>query len=136
MNLILTRKERRADGVFSELSDEAGRVLFHTLEHAYPAGDGYEPKIPNGTFTCRRGEHRLHGMTESFSTFEITGVLGHQNLLFHWGNFNRDSEGCILVGEKVAQAGQEEMITNSRAAFARFLALQAGLDLFPLTVRG
>lgn len=140
MDLILTRKDRRPDGIFSELRNQTGELLAVTLEHAYPSpfpeGSGWAPKIPNGTYTCRRGQHRLHGMTEDFSTFEITGVAGHQNLLFHWGNYNKDSEGCVLVGKALAQAGASEMITNSRATFAELMELQAGLEHFTLTVQG
>lgn len=76
----------------------------------------------------------MHGMTEDFETFEITGVPGHSNLLFHWGNFNQDSEGCILLGERTAEEGNGEMITNSRAAFARFMGIQAGIGSFDLIV--
>lgn len=73
-------------------------------------------------------------MAADFTTFEITGVAGHSNLLFHWGNFNADSEGCVLLGEAEVQAGGREMITASRAAFARFLASVAGRDTFALRV--
>src|SRR4051812_34647731 len=98
MNLKLVRKEFRQDGIFSELYDEQDNLIAHTLEHAYllggkgPGEEGYTyiPKIPNGTFTCQRGPHRLHGMDHDFETFEITGVEGHDNLLFHWGNYNKD----------------------------------------------
>ena len=135
MDLTLTRKQYRADGIFGELSDADGKTLFVTLEHAYEQQDGtFVPKIPTGTFVCQRGPHRLHGMTSDFTTFEITGVEGHSNILFHWGNFNKDSEGCILLGKTVANTGADEMVTSSRAAFADFMAMQEGLDTFTLTV--
>ena len=131
MNLTLRRDEYRADGIFSTLFDDLGNPIDRTLEHSYDN----EPKIPPGTYTCVRGPHRLHGMTEDFSTFEVTGVEGHEGILFHWGNFNRDSEGCILVGQsKTTQSDNSEMITGSRLAFASLMALQAGVDEFTLTV--
>lgn len=141
MNLTLTRTEYRSDGIFSELRDEDGNTIARTLEHAYlmggtGPGEGYTyiPKIPPGTYTCVRGPHRLHGMTADFETFEITGVVGHENLLFHWGNFNKDSEGCVLVGKSEAVGGGAHMVTASRDTFAAFMQLQDGLDSFQLTV--
>ncbi len=136
MNLTLTRTEYRSDGIFSELRDDQGDLVAHTLEHAYTDNAGpFIPKITNGIFTCQRGLHRLHGMTDDFETFEITGVEGHKDLLFHWGNYNRDSKGCILVGQAEIDDGKEHMVTASRAKFAAFMELQQGLDSFQLTVQ-
>jgi hypothetical protein len=131
VNVTLIRKEFRKEGIFGILVDETGVLIAHTLEHAYEDGKGgWAPKIPEGDFTCERSMHRLHGMTHDFETFEITGVVGHDNLLFHWGNFNKDSEGCILLGER-EQGG---MVTNSRKTFSEFMEMQSGLDQFQLTV--
>ena len=135
MNLTHTRQENREDGIFSILTDESGNVIAHTLEHPYDDGNGgWAPKIPAGTWTCVRGPHRLHGMTADFITFEITGIAGHTDLLFHWGNWAKDSEGCILIGEGIAQSSQGQMITNSKATFQALMDMQNGVDSFTLTV--
>jgi hypothetical protein len=126
----LTRKQFRVDGVFSELSDSKGNIVAHTLEHSY----GNAPKITNGVWKCVRGPHRLHNMTEDFITFEITGIAGHTDLLFHWGNYNKDSEGCVLMGEADVMSGNIEMITNSKATFAKWMTSLDGIDEFELTV--
>lgn len=128
MDLKLIRKEYQRDGIFGILTDVGGKVVAHTLEHAYSDGTGWAPKIPDGEFVCVRGEHQL--ASGPIETFEITGVPGHSGLLFHYGNFNKDSEGCVLVGE--AEAGNA--LTKSRAAFAKLMALQDGVDQFNLTV--
>ena len=126
----LTRKRLRPDGIFSELADQNGKLIAHTLEHSY---DNL-PKITNGVWKCIRGPHRLHGMTEDFITFEITGIVGHVDLLFHFGNYNKDSEGCVLIGENVVTYNDIEMITNSRATFAKFMEALDGVDTFELKV--
>lgn len=134
MDLRLVRVKRSAFGIFSQL---AGGDTFRlvSIEHSYPDDEGAPvAKIPDGTYTCRRGKHRLHGMTEDFETFEITGVPGHQGLLFHWGNFNRDSEGCVCVGKNFAK--DMLSVEHSRDAFKEFMDAQAGLDEFQLTVSG
>lgn len=134
MNLLLSRKQRTADGIFGTLENESFSCV--TLEHAYEGAGGWIPKIPKGTYTCRRGLHRLHGMTEAFETFEITGVEGHSDLLFHWGNFNKDSEGCVLLGDALAKNGPTgtQMILHSRDTFAKFMRLQDGVEEFQLVV--
>lgn len=130
MNCSLTRKEFRPDGIFSELHSEMGEELAITLEHAYPLLAAFVPKLPNGTYTCRRGMHRLHGMAEDFETFEITGVPGHTGMLFHCGNKNSDSDGCVLLG----MDREGPMILKSRIAFAKFMELQKGVEEFQLIV--
>jgi hypothetical protein len=134
MNLI--RTEFREDGIFGHLLDDKGQSIAMTLEHAYQQPDGsWAPKIYDGQFICVRGPHRLNGMTADFETFEITGVKGHEGLLFHAGNFDKDSSGCILLGEDiVTQADGSEMVTNSRATFAKFMNGLDGVTEFLLTV--
>ena len=138
MNLFLSRKRRGSDGIFSELRDEVGNLVAITLEHAY-VDTGWQPKIPNGDYQCVRGMHQLESMSSPFETFEITGVPGHSNILFHAGNYNADSEGCILVGQYIAPNPNnpgDQMITNSKDSFAKLMALQVGLNSFQLTVIG
>lgn len=141
MNLTLKRAENREDGVFSELLAADPTILAeHTIEHAYPDGSGgWIPKLAPGIYTCVRGMHRLHGMTEGFETFEVTGVPPFQGkpvtgLLIHWGNWNSDSEGCVCTGEREVDSPRGRMVTASRDAFQRLMAVQEGLDSFLLTV--
>lgn len=152
----LTRLERREDGIVSRFWDDGGEVIAITLEHSF---DG-EPKIPNGTYTCVRGTHRIPWRSIvndpfiaeigakivtidgeqliEFETFEITGIDGHKNILFHWGNYNEDSDGCVLTGQAYAliSGGTRAMVTNARATFAKFMAAMKGVDSFPLSVVG
>ena len=131
MNLTLTRNEYREDGIFSTCTDEDEKEVCQTLEHSYEN----LPKIPAGVYHCVRGAHRLNGMAGTFDTFEIQGVEGHAGLLFHWGNFQDDSSGCVLVGtERVHCEDGTEMITHSRDSFRQFMQIQDGVDEFTLTV--
>lgn len=135
MNLKLIRKNFRQDGIFGELHDETGNLFCVTLEHSYiDVQNKFVPKVPVGLYECVRGPHRLDGMAKDFETFEVTNVQGHTNILIHTGNFGIDSHGCILVGEAIAPDGAEEMITNSKATFAKFMTLQNGIDSFFLEV--
>ena len=113
------------NGVFGEIKTLSGEHLFVTLEHVYSFG----PKIQDGEYKCVLGTHRLlHGL--DFQTYEITGIVGHSKVLFHYGNFNKDSDGCVLIGKEI----QGIMITDSRESFSRFMQIQNGLNEFSLIV--
>lgn len=133
MNIILHRTEESANGIFGVMTDEFGNQVCATIEHSFDSGLGngsFSPKIPPGQYTCVRGMHQLAHMTHPFETFMVENVPNHTNILIHMGNYNADSDGCILVGE--ARIGN--MITNSLVWLAKFLDLQKGLDSFILTV--
>lgn len=133
MDLILNRNLHKNYGIFGEITDINGNHICDTLEHAYDDGDigGFIAKIPPGTYICERGKHCLSNGV-FFETFEVTGVANHTGLLFHKGNFNNDSEGCILLGDST----DGELLIDSGDAFKRFMILQNGCDEFKLQVNG
>jgi hypothetical protein len=136
MKLRLVRQDFQHDGIFGTLYDDSAGAVCVTLEHAYPSerGDGsYLPKLQNGVYKCVRGTHRLHDLVP-FETFEIEGVPGHDNILFHAGNLNDDSDGCVLVGEKIEQFPKAWGITASRITFKKFMELLTNVNSFTLTV--
>lgn len=127
MNLSLGRVKKCADGIFSKISE----LELCSIEHAYVQPDGsWEPKIPPGTYICIRGIHCLSNGIP-FETFEITGVEGHTGLLFHCGNTNAASEGCVCTGGEIVG----NMVTHSRIAFAAFMTAQEDVDQFLLFVQ-
>lgn len=126
MNLTLHRRNKTEAGIFGDIWAEDGSFICVTLEHSYD----FQPKLPQGIYTCKRGLHRLAHMKEPFETFEILDVPGHSDILFHVGNYNRDSDGCVLIGIEFG----DKMITESRVAFQEFMDLQKGIDTFTLTV--
>ncbi len=146
MNIILSRKDYREDGIFGFILTSSYKYLFTTCEHSY----NQLPKLPEGVYQCKRGTgsgrgvdengnsiegfHRLHDGVW-FDTFEVMGVPNHTGILFHVGNYNEDSEGCILVGTGFGNRGNGgKMITASKQAFKEFMGLQHGCDEFTLTV--
>lgn len=130
MDLTLRRNTQALYGIFGQLIGDHEQFVAVTLEHAFPiTGGEYVAIIPLGKYPCQRGIHQLPGK-EPFETFEVLSVPKHTGILFHVGNYNEDSQGCILVGGRMG-AG---CILDSKFAFNRFLDLQAGLDTFELTV--
>jgi Family of unknown function (DUF5675) len=134
MGWVLHTDQTRDDGIFSTLffNDEKFAV---TLEHAFEDADGaYFPKLLRGaTYKCVRGPHQLeHG--PRFEAFEITGVPGHSGILFHVGNFNKDSDGCVLLGASLHTESSAWWIDDSLDTFKRFMAAVADVDEFDIIV--
>lgn len=131
MNLKLVRGRAELYGIFGQLLDENGNVIAVTLEHAYSDGDAFVPKVAVGTYTCtRHAPNRL-----PYETFEIQNVPNFQGqtvtgILIHVGNYNKDSVGCVLVGEYFGVG----CILESKVAFEKLMALQEGVESFTLVV--
>ena len=137
MNCILTRYPDHAgpQGIFGVLTDEGDKILAYTLEHAYLQPDGsWAPKVAVGSYTCvQHPPNRLPYNTylvQDVPQFMGQPVLG---ILIHCGNFDRDSEGCILLGS--SDAPDYSMVCGSRVAFAQFMDLQAGASSFILVIK-
>lgn len=134
IELILENLDFNEDGIWGTML--LNGTVFHTLQHAYANGSDFAPKVPDGEYVCVRGLHRLEHMDHDFETFEITGVSGHTNILFHIGNYNRDSTGCILLGLAFGkQSTGETMLLGSGAAFEAFMKNLDGFDQFKLIVQ-
>jgi len=131
--MFLIRYLSDSYGTFGVLSSEHLDFLLHTLEHSYLNKDLplYRPKIPTGKYLCKRGMHQLEGMASPFETFEITGVPGHTNLLFHVGNVQNDSSGCILLGKEIASS---LVLCQSKQGFREFMKYLEGMNEFALRI--
>lgn len=129
-NFTLVRYDSTVSGVFGVLLSKGFKC--ETLEHSYydqPENE-YIPKVPEGTYLCRKGEHRLLGMEKDFETFEIENVPGHTNILFHIGNYNKDSDGCVLLGA----IRMRDAVASSGDTFNRFMKFLDGVNEFNLDV--
>ncbi len=132
MDCALVRTDFRADGIFSELREPSGDLIAITLDHAYPDGLGaWVPKLVDGTYVCKRRLSPEFG----YELFQIMDVPDCTYIEIHIGNFQSDSKGCVCLGMGLGKMGAQQMLTSSRAAFNKFMALQNGCDEFQLTVK-
>lgn len=135
MDIRLTRKSAHLYGVIGEITPlNGGDVICVTLEHAYKDRDSFSPKLAPGTYACKKGTHKLSNLNP-FEAFEIQNVPRFQGapvsgILFHKGNYNNDSEGCVLLGSKIGTG----CILDSSAAFEKFMSLQNQCDEFTVVV--
>jgi Family of unknown function (DUF5675) len=132
--LTLTRMVVGDDGAFGHLKrDDSDAQVAVTCERTFGELGAPEVVIPLGVYRCVRGQHTLDG-SHFFSTYEVTGVQGHTGLLFHPGNVETDSKGCILLGHFFGSLGDVGAVLESRAAFVEFMDLMGGANEFSLTV--
>jgi hypothetical protein len=131
MRLTLSRFLYRAAGIFGQFFDEQDRQICVTIEHSYDDGaGGQRPKIPAGTYRCVWRDHPTKGWA-----FELLDVPGCTGILIHPANWEKDLDGCIGVGETIADSPQGQMVTNSWRALARFLIRLHTVTEFTLIVQ-
>jgi len=85
--------------------------------------------IPAGEYICKRVNSPRFG-----NTFEVTNVENRTHILFHKGNLDDDSRGCILIGEEFGQLGSSSGIKSSKAGYNEFMAILSNDDEFRLII--
>jgi len=132
MNEIqLIRQDFRMDGIFGILQNSQNELLAYTLEHSYLGA----PKLPIGEYVCQRGLHRLKNSMVPFLTYEVLHVPNHSGILFHMGNTNTDSDGCILLGSGIIKPNSVSFaLSDSKIAFNKFMLSMGAYDHFQLKV--
>jgi len=45
----------------------------------------------------------------------VQNVPGFDFILIHWGNTISDTEGCLIIGDKIGTVNQKDAVLNSRA---------------------
>jgi hypothetical protein len=126
--MSLVRVSVTAEGAFGVLL-WAGIPFAVTLERTYEQPGEPVVKIPPGLHRCTRSRY----FKGNYDTYEIH-VLGHSRLLFHKGNVEADSEGCILVAESFAQFDSKPGIGDSGHGFVEFMQRAADAPEFYLEV--
>lgn len=114
------------DGAFGVLLSN-GVPFAVTLERTYDPGNTV--KIGAGFHECTRSRYAKGG----YDTFEIA-VPGHDRILFHKGNVELHSEGCVLVAESFAVMGDKPGVSMSAEGFGEFMKRAGDLDSFTLEV--
>ncbi|MBA3678393.1 MAG: hypothetical protein H0W74_13495 [Sphingosinicella sp.] len=137
--LTLIRTVRSADGVFGVLRGP-GFVLC-TAEEEDRDNARCVSCIPAGTYPVRRTSYFKH----DFPTYEVRDVPGRGRILFHPGNTEEDTQGCILLGlrpgllrvrdEDTGIIVEKPGVLESRLAFAEFMKGMGGVYETTITIQ-
>lgn len=135
MHLILTRVAYTAQGTFGVLNVLAEPPFAVTLERRWlnnraSTSDVPGSCIPTGGYICGRVQSPRFG-----DTFEVKHVKGRSHILFHKGNLEDDSRGCILVGERFDPLNGKAGVLASADGFAEFRRITSGVDSFTFTIQ-
>jgi hypothetical protein len=111
------------------LYDEIDAVVarFETLENPWLDNRHNVSCIPAKTYRCRVVVSPTYGLT-----FEIADVEGRTHILFHWGNYPSNTDGCVLLG--MSRAEDVPAVWRSREAHTEFMKILEGVDEFQLTI--
>lgn len=52
----------------------------------------------------------------------VQNVPGFEFILIHWGNTVSDTEGCLIIGDKIGIINQKDAVLNSRVTYLKFYA--------------
>lgn len=115
------------DGCFSVLLWD-NRPFAVSVERTHADG---QPTIPSGIHECVRDFYHGGG----YETFEIL-IDGHDRVLFHKGNTELDSEGCVCVAEKFSTLEGKLAVLESREGFAELMEKASGLKRFLVEITG
>ncbi|HEC1553692.1 TPA: hypothetical protein R1X37_000065 [Campylobacter upsaliensis] len=118
--------------------DENGDLTFQCFslqEDTAGLESGKDLRIPEGVYYLKRHPHsRFEATLRKITGNENDTMLNVYNdkvpyerhILIHWGNTDKDTQGCILLGETKTS---DESIGGSRAACKEFYNLMRGVNL-------
>ena len=126
MIFLLNRVYVGEEGAFGTIGLQDKPPFAVTLERTF---ENNRVVIPKGTHQCIRSVYYKGG----YPTYEIM-VDGHSRVLFHKGNKEEHSLGCILVAEYFHDFDEEPGIANSAGGFNEFMSLAGNIKEFNLIV--
>jgi len=137
ISMQLIRVATGSNGTFGVLVN-GGIPFAVTLERPWRDNVRSLSCIPYGLYRCLRCRVSpdYNGDSPKFgNTFQVYNVPGRSTILFHKGNLDDDTHGCILVGESFDPIHGRPGIVASTKGFAEFLATLKNVDEFQLEIR-
>ncbi|ECB9909560.1 hypothetical protein FLR62_02300 [Campylobacter coli] len=124
-------------GEFKVLDDD-DKILFECFsleEDKEGLESGKDLRIPEGNYNLRRHtpsrfENTLRSITKKDDTMINVyndEVPSSRAILIHWGNTDKDTQGCILLG--LTKDNNNESVGQSRQACKEFYDLMHGKNL-------
>jgi hypothetical protein len=100
-----------------------------TLEDSWRDNKRQISCIPAGDYVCKRVNSPKFG-----EVFQVQDVPNRTHILFHAGNTEHDTSGCILLGTSFGTINTDPAVLQSARALVRFMERLRGIDEFPLKV--
>jgi len=126
---LIRLEENFIHGTFGVLIID-GVVFCCTLEPPDQLNQTSISSIPAQQYICERYKSTNHP-----NTFQVMNVPGRTKILFHAGNFLRNTEGCILLGQYFGKLKNSRGTMNSGKTFERFMEIMEDVDKFHFTIK-
>lgn len=129
-NVVILRRAYETDKVTMGMLDIYGmehKPIF-TLENPWLDNKTDISCIPDGTYTVERYDSPKYP-----GIYKVLNVEGRKDILIHWGNWEKDTEGCILIGTGAGELNGEPAVTASKKA-VKYLRLLLGEEKFTLII--
>lgn len=137
MKIVIKRIAYTDEGAFGVMMLD-GMPFALTLERPWRDNRRGESCIPAANYEavrCRESAEYNYQDSPMFGdTFVVENVPGRKKILFHKGNLDDDTHGCILVGEQFGKLGTERGILASKAGFKEFLTITREIGRFDLSI--
>ena len=125
----IIRLEESADGNIGVLKID--KIVFcWTLELPYRMNKQNISCIPTKQYSCRRTISSKFG-----NTFQVLDVPDRSNILFHPGNTEKNSKGCILLGKSIGSLIGKRAVLDSHITFEKFMLSMKNTNDFNLTIK-
>ena len=109
-----------------------------TLERPWLSNMTRKSCIPEGVYglQLRRSPIVMRTTGGRFEEgYEVMDVVGRTHIMVHPGNWPRDTEGCILVGDSFGWTEQGPMVRNSQVTFQRLMEIMAQANDWMIDIR-
>ena len=119
--LTLKRIAKKADYTIGRLEDENGVKICDTLEPTWRNYKGGELKVPRKSAVPEGTYPVVVTKSWKFGKYLplLVGVPGFEGIRIHSGNTNKDTDGCILVGQNL----EKGKVLMSRITLERLMKL-------------
>lgn len=128
MKLTLYRLRENKFGTFGVLCTDE-KAICPTLERTWQGNQKEISCIPAGNYKCSR--HKSSHFGECFIVLEVPG---RSDILFHAGNWQTDSKGCIVLGMSFDIVTNQEGLSGGGNGFRRFMETLKGINDFDLVI--
>ena len=128
MELKLKRVADNEDATFGVLIN-CNIPFAVTLEPAWEDNKKGISCIPSGPYSCKRVKSPKFG-----DTFEILDVEERTHILFHKGNSERNTQGCVLIAEEFGRLNGKAAVLASGRGFTEFMSILKEVDEFELII--
>lgn len=127
-HFFLNRQPSAPDGTFGYIADEGNTVYCDTCELPWLNNEPDKSCIPIGDYNVVRHNSAAHP-----NVWELQNVDGRTGILIHNGNTEKDSLGCIIVGNGYGTLYGLPAVLNSNITLKKLQAEWP--DNFLLTVK-